>query len=199
MIRRTVRRLFQFPPGSGGGAINPFADLMKPPPGQENNSGRFDGNFSANPFMDQGMLTQMRDSMRRSMTPEMQANVQRMMSDMTQGNANFPKMGVMAFGVGENERGKKVARGAKIEFDPNTGKISKDFQEHQLDPDDLQLPKETVETYETENCTEVQFEEDREKIAGGGGSKPGETLDPSEIEVETIEVEQPSKSSFSKK
>lgn len=192
-MRRSTRRFFQFPPGGsqgGGGAINPFADLMKPPPGQEN-SNRFDGNFSANPFMDQGMLTQMRDSMRRSMTPEMQANVQQMMAEMQQGKGNFPKMGVMAFGVGENERGKKVARGAKIEFDPNTGKISKDFQEHQLDPDDVQLPKETVESYDTANCMEVEFEEDRGKISGSKGK--AESVDPSEIEVETIEVEPPKK------
>lgn len=192
MIRKSARKFFQFPPGgggfnnaggNGGGAINPFADLMKPHAPADDGK-RFDGNFSANPFMDPNMLTQMRDTMRRSMTPEMQANVQQMMSDMQHGKSNFPKMGVMAFGVGENERGKKVARGAKIEFDPATGKMTKDFQEHQLDPDDVQLPKETVENYDTKDCMEVEFEEDRGKISGG----KRETLDPNEIEVETVDV-----------
>jgi hypothetical protein len=72
-------------------------------------------------------------------------------------------MGAMAFGVGENEKGKKVARAAKMTFDPATGEMKKDFVEKQLEPDDVQLPKETVENYDTTNCIEVELEEAPQK------------------------------------
>lgn len=171
-----VNPFANFGGSTGGGAVNPFADLMKP----NSDGNRFDGNFQPNNFLDNDALSGLRSQLQKNLTPEVQQNIQRMMSSMQQGKEHFPTMGVMAFGVGENERGKKVARGAKMEFDPATGKMKTEFAEHQLDPDDIPLPKETVENYDTENCVEVEFAEDTKKVKG-------ESILEHEIEVESID------------
>lgn len=180
---RRARLLCQFSAGSN----NPFAGLMQAPPGGQGGAAgdrRFDGNFQGGgPFaaIDPSALQSMAAQMKRSMTPEVQENLRKMMSGMQQGQQDFGKMGIMAFGVGENEKGKKVARGAKIEFDPATGKISKDFHEHQLDPDDPMLSQSAEsKAAEAAPCTEVQFEEDATPSSGNAA----ETVLESEVEVE---------------
>ena len=77
--------------------------------------------------------------------------------------------GMMAFGVGENEKGKKCARAAKMVFDPASGEMKKEFRETQIEPDDVQLPKEKVENNDTSNCIEVELEE---KPASSEGKHP---------------------------
>lgn len=186
MLRRSIC-MFQF----AGGAKNPFEDLLKPVA----NPNRFDGNFGGNPgILDESLLQNMRSQMQRNLTPELQSSIQNMMASMRSGQMPMPfggggeggKIGVMAFGMGENERGKKVARGAKLEFDPATGKMSTDFQEHQIDPDDPMLPKETVENYDTANCIEVEFDDkNTASSATNSSGSSGATISEMEIEVES--------------
>lgn len=176
-MRSCVRRL-QFGMGSVGGQ-HPFADLMKP----QSNDKRFDGTFQHTAAsLDPMAAAMMQQQLQRALSPEMKDNLQRMMSSMTAGKEGFGTIGVMAFGMGENERGKKVARGAKMEFDPATGKMKTDFHEHQLDPDDPMLPKETVENYDTSNCIEVELDDN---------PAPG-TRKETVLETE-IEIEEPNK------
>lgn len=127
----------------------------------------FDGNFTGgDKFINPTALSDMA-SLRAHITPEMETSVQSMMNSLKSGQGMPAGFGMMAFGVGENERGKKVARAAKVSFDANTGKVEKDFQETQLDPDDLNLPKETVENYDTEGAMEVTFVEDQRHVESG--------------------------------
>nr|CCC94130.1 conserved hypothetical protein [Trypanosoma congolense IL3000] len=120
----------------------------------------FDGNFvGGSRTMDPAMLRDMHQKLSQSLTPDMRESMRAMVDSMQRGDG-MPQMGMMAFGVGENEKGKKVARGAKMMFDPKTGKFSKDFVEQQLEDDDLMLPKETVEDYSTDGAIEVEFEDD---------------------------------------
>ncbi|EAN78469.1 uncharacterized protein TEOVI_000322300 [Trypanosoma equiperdum] len=125
----------------------------------------FDGRFvGGSPTMDPAMLQDMHQKLNQSLTPEVRESMKAMMESIQRGDG-MPQMGMMAFGVGENEKGKKVARGAKLMFDPSTGKLSKDFVEKQLEDDDPVLPKETVGDYNTEGAIEVEFEEDARKEA----------------------------------
>jgi hypothetical protein len=185
MMRRS-RFVMQFP---GGAGHNPFAGLMNAPQGGGGGKNRFDGNFAGSgnfANIDASALQSMASQMQRAMTPEVQESMRQMMSGMSQGNQNFGKMGVMAFGVGENERGKKVARKASIEFDPATGKMKKEFEEHQIDPDDPMISQSAESKAADEApCMEVQFEEDTATIADNkkGGA---ETVLESEVEFESV-------------
>lgn len=122
---------------------------------------RFDGNFMGGPgFIDHNLIANMQQTLQANLTPEMRESMSALLQNaggLT--NEGGMKMGVMAFGMGENERGKKVARAAKMSVDLQTGKMEKDFVEQQVEPDDLNLPKETVESYETEGAMEVEFVE----------------------------------------
>lgn len=186
-MRRSRCLVQQFP--GGGGAHNPFAGLMNTPQRGANSNNRFDGNFQGSgPFanLDPSALQSMADQMKRSMTPEVQETMRNMMSGMSHGNQNFGKMGIMAFGVGENERGKKVARKAKLEFDPATGKIVQDFEEHQIDPDDPMIAQsEESKAAEAAPCMEVEFEADTRIISEGLKKKrEAEVVLESEVELE---------------
>ncbi|RNF24674.1 uncharacterized protein Tco025E_02433 [Trypanosoma conorhini] len=161
----TPTRLRQHQPGGGGlSNIDDFAKILSQAkansPGNGSSSDFFNGRFEGgSATMDPSMLQNMHRTLNQSLTPEMQDSMRAMMEGLKRGDG-IPQMGVMAFGVGENERGKKVARGAKLTFDPNTGRVSKDFVESQLEEDDPMLPKETVGDYHTEGAIEVEFEED---------------------------------------
>ncbi|KEG14723.1 hypothetical protein DQ04_00331160 [Trypanosoma grayi] len=177
--------------GSAGGVSNieNFAKILSQAKNSssagQSSSDFFDGRFvGGNPVMDPSMLQDMHRTLNQSLTPEMRDSMRSMMEGLRRGDG-LPQMGVMAFGVGENEKGKKVARGAKMAYDPNTGKISKDFVEKQLEDDDPMLPKETVGDYSTEGCVEVEFEEDVKEHA----SKSAETI--SEVEVTIEEAPSP--------
>ena len=152
----------------------------------------FDGRFQAgNGFMDPNSIAQMQNTLRANMTPEMRDSMASMLQSALQGGDGMPdgSVGMMAFGVGENEKGKKVARAAKLSYDLKTGKVNKDFVEEQLEPDDVSLPKETVENYDTEGATEVEFVEDQKQ--GKGTSSSAEPIAEAEIEVETMETKRP--------
>ncbi|KAG8345678.1 hypothetical protein TRVL_03497 [Trypanosoma vivax] len=141
----------------------------------------FDGRFvGGSPTMDPNMLRDMHRSLSQSLTPEMRESMRSMMESMQRGNG-MPQMGMMAFGVGENERGKKVARGAKLTFDPNTGTFSKDFIEKQLEDDDCMLGKGTEDSSPAEEI-EVMFEEDAKQHT----EKGTETILESEVQVEEV-------------
>lgn len=132
-------------------------------------SDKFDGNFmGGSGFLDPSMIKEMQEKVRSTLTPEIRQSMEAMLQGMGAGGDLAPKMGemkmgMMAFGMGENEKGKKVARAAKMSMDLRTGKMEKDFVEQQVEPDDLSLPKETVEKYETEGAIEVEFVEDQKK------------------------------------
>ncbi|CUI15292.1 Hypothetical protein, putative [Bodo saltans] len=183
---RRSRCLVQF---AGGAGHNPFAGLMNSPQGGSSSNNRFDGNFMGGgnfANLDGSALQAMASQMQRAMTPEVQESMRQMMSGMTQGSQNFGKMGVMAFGVGENERGKKVARKASLEFDPATGKVKQDFEEHQIDPDDPMIAQSAESKAADEApCMEVQFEEETATI-GAGKKKSSETVLESEVELESV-------------
>eukprot|EP00796_Vickermania_ingenoplastis_P004159 gene4159-3000_t len=138
-----------------------FASLLSQQIKPMQSGDRFDGNFCGSPgFLDTSLLANMQQTLRANMTPEMKESMEALLqgSDLTNGSGM--KMGVMAFGMGENERGKKVARAAKMSVDLETGKMEKDFVEQQMEPDDVSLPKDTVESYDTEGAMEVEFVED---------------------------------------
>lgn len=139
---------------------------------------RFDGKFSGGPgFLDASLIANMQRTMQANLTPEMKESmsslfqqhslsngdgVESLLNNLRSG-AGGMKMGMMAFGMGENEKGKKVARAAKMSVDLQTGKLEKDFVEKQVEPDDVALPKETVESYETDGAIEVEFVSDDKK------------------------------------
>ncbi|KAG5468938.1 hypothetical protein LSCM4_02331 [Leishmania orientalis] len=126
----------------------------------------FNGRFQpGSGFIDPQSISQMQSALRANMTPEMRDSMASMLKSALQDANGMPggSVGMMAFGMGENEKGKKVARAAKLSYDLKTGKVIKDFVEEQLEPDDLSLPRETVEDYSTESALEVEFVEDHEK------------------------------------
>lgn len=139
---------------------------------------RFDGNFTGGPgFLDPSFIANMQKTVQANLTPEMKesiaslvqqhsmssgAGLESLMNNLSSAEGGM-KMGVMAFGMGENERGKKVVRAGKMSVDVQTGKIEKDFMEKQVEPDDVALPRETVESYETDNAIEVEFLNDEKK------------------------------------
>lgn len=141
---------------------------------------RFDGNFRGGPgFLDHNLIANMQKTMQANLTPEMKESISALFQQQPMPGGNGlesllnnlstatggggMKMGVMAFGMGENEKGKKVARAAKMSVDLQTGKLEKNFVEKQVEPDDVALPKETVESYETEGAIEVEFVDDNKK------------------------------------
>lgn len=167
---------FKFPPGFGG-----MMPGMVPPgmgAGGRNsgagNTGNFMGtgngndlsNATGNPFLGGGqgrgfspdMARMVEQQLRKSMPSEVQEAMRNAMADRMKGGGQGGKIGMMAFGEGVNEKGKRVARGAKMEFDMSTGKMTKDFHEKQLDPDDPQLPRETVGNYDTTGAIEVDVD-----------------------------------------
>ncbi|KAF8291618.1 hypothetical protein TcYC6_0124410 [Trypanosoma cruzi] len=170
--------------GSGVSNIDDFAKILsqaqKNSPGCGCSSDFFNGRFAGgSATIDPSMLQDMHRTLNQSLSPEVRDSMRAMMEGLKRGDG-LPQMGVMAFGVGENERGKKVARGAKLAFDPNTGKVSKDFVEKQLEEDDPMLPKETVGDYHTEGAIEVEFEEDAKRHA----SAAAETISEAEVVLE---------------
>jgi hypothetical protein len=149
----------------------------------------FDGRFQpGSGFIDPYSIAQMQNTLKTNLTPEMRDSMASMLQSALQGSDGMPgaSLGMMAFGVGENEKGKKVARAAKLSYDLKTGKVNKDFMEEQLEPDDVSLPKETVENYDTEGATEVEFVEDEKHVRGAGVA--AEPIPEAEIEVETVET-----------
>ncbi|GET91761.1 hypothetical protein, conserved [Leishmania tarentolae] len=145
----------------------------------------FNGHFeSGSGFIDHRNISQMQNTLRANMTPEMRESMASMLEAALKGGDGIPgcSVGMMAFGMGENEKGKKVARAAKVYCDLKTGKVDKDFVEEQLEPDDISLPKETVEDYSTEGALEVEFVEDQKKVDAGAGK--AEAISAAEIEVE---------------
>lgn len=126
-------------------------------------SGRFEPGSG---FMDAQGIAQMQNTLRANMTPEMRDSMASMLQSALQGGDGMPggSVGMMAFGMGENEKGKKVARAAKLSYDLKTGKVNKDFVEEQLEPDDVSLPKETVDDYSTDGAVEVEFVEDQKRL-----------------------------------
>lgn len=185
-MRRCLARRF-VPGGSSGGfntsgtdgrkaADDAFNSLLsKAPLAYNKGTDRYDGDYTAlrGQGMDPAMLRKVEDIM--SMIPNHIRSDLR--SQMASGAG--PKMGMMAFGLGENEKGKKVARAAAMVRDPVTGEVKREFVEQQLEPDDPLLPREPVGNYDTSGAVEVEFEEDRKKIQ------------PNEIEVETQDVTPP--------
>eukprot|EP00744_Colponema_vietnamica_P023467 GILI01033958.1.p1 GENE.GILI01033958.1~~GILI01033958.1.p1 ORF type:complete len:205 (+),score=74.13 GILI01033958.1:73-687(+) len=152
----------------GGGAVNPFASGGAP-------SSSVSPALRGEEFIDMGSLMQMRDKFQQAFTPEMRQQVQSTLQGM--GNGGMPGgMGMMAFGIGQNENGKRVAKAAKVMVD-NNGNVTKEYKEQQLDPDDM-LPKHdrTDASTNYDDATEVQFEE--------GGSKSSSTENISAMEVE---------------
>lgn len=87
--------------------------------------------------------------------------------------------GMMAFGVGQDERGKRVARGATM-MRNSDGTVTRDFMEQQLDPDDPMLPKEAVDRYDTSDAIEVELEEQQPS------SSIAKPLEEFEVEIETV-------------
>lgn len=126
---------------------------------------RFDGKFEGGSgFLDPSIINQMQETLNSGLTSEMKESMAALFQNAgTSGLANPDqlgemKMGMMAFGMGENEKGKKVMRGAKLAVDLRSGKVEKDFVEQQVEEDDVSLPKHTVENYDTEGAIEVEFE-----------------------------------------
>ncbi|EPY34707.1 hypothetical protein STCU_01395 [Strigomonas culicis] len=144
----------------------------------------FNGNFQSDQFFDTSVLSNMQQTLQASLTPEMRDSMASMMHSALQRGDGMPggQMGMMAFGMGENEKGKKVARGATLSYDLKTGKVNKDFMEQQLEDDDPCLPKETVGDYSTEGAMEVEFVEDQRQLHG---AEHTETVLPEDIEVES--------------
>lgn len=166
-----------------------FSDILakarSPTPSQSGAQDFFDGHFQpGSGFMEPMNVAQMQNTLRANMTPEMRDSMSSMLKSALQGGDGMPggTVGMMAFGMGENEKGKKVARAAKLSYDLKTGKVSKDFTEEQLEPDDVSLPKETVGDYSTDGATEVEFVEDQKRVGGSG------TIAEAEIEVETTDA-----------
>ncbi|CCW63042.1 unnamed protein product [Phytomonas sp. EM1] len=153
------------------------------------NSNMFDGNFKGGDgLIDPSQLAGMHSVLRANMSPEMQDSMKSLMDSISKGDGMPQGFGVMAFGLGENEKGKKVARAARMMYDTKNGKLDKDFMEQQLEPDDVSLPKETVEDYNTEGAIDVEFVEDQKRFE----TKPVEPISEAEISIES-ESESPEK------
>jgi hypothetical protein len=147
------------PPGVG--QMDPAVSTLFHQKMQESTQALKSGQFSAS--MIQNLMGQDLPGGGGQMTEMLMRN----MSNLAKVGGGASGMGMMAFGMGENEKGKKVARAAKMVYDPATGQMKKDFVEQQLEPDDVQLPKETVENYDTSNCIEVELEEAPPKQVSG--------------------------------
>ncbi|KAG5494984.1 hypothetical protein JKF63_02036 [Porcisia hertigi] len=146
----------------------------------------FNGRFPAGSgYIDPKSVLEMQKTLRANMTPEMRDSMASMLQSALQGGDGMPggSVGMMAFGMGENEKGKKVARAAKLSYDLKTGKINKDFVEEQLEPDDISLPKEPAENYSSDDALEVEFVECQGKSGACTGNV--ETISSTEVEVET--------------
>ncbi|KAK7197268.1 hypothetical protein NESM_000673300 [Novymonas esmeraldas] len=173
-----------------------FSDILakaRPPgssPGQSGMPEFFNGRFQpGSGFMDPTSIAHMQNTLRANMTPEMRDSMASMMQSALQGGDGMPggSVGMMAFGMGENEKGKKVARAAKLSYDLKTGKVNKDFVEEQLEPDDVSLPKDTVGDYNTDGALEVEFVEDQKHV-DGGGDRRAETISMADVEVESTNI-----------
>lgn len=175
---------------AGGGILNPLtgsafdsgasssadmASMMK----QAASSGR---PFPSSSFIDPSNFSEMQKVFERSVSPEMREQIRGAMMNKS-GNMS----GMMAFGMTENEKGKRVMKASAVMRDEFGNLVHNEHMEHQLDPDDVELPKETVGNYDTDGSIEVEFEEDAKKIDGRG-----EHITETEIEVETVEAEIPS-------
>jgi hypothetical protein len=198
MLKRSVRRLQQGFPGGGGfgNMLQQMQNQGGPRPGGA--GGGMPGGMGGMP--DPAMMQQMQAQM--SMMAggggtgnDMQARMRDMMQNMG-GGGEGGKIGVMAFGHGENEKGKKVARGAKIMMDMKTGKIESDFTEEQLEPDDMLLPKETVGDYTTDGAIEVDITEGTLPRHESTATSAKSTPVVEHVEVERVTAE-PVKSSSS--
>ena len=179
VFRISIRRLNGGFPGMPGGGLGNLMQTISQRQQQRDEgggaAGSTGGGFSPpNRFNPQAMA-QFKDAIAKSMTPDLQAQMQQRMSQMMQGGmgdgAGGGKIGIMMMGVGENERGKKVARAAKMEIDPKTGKISKDFVEKQLDPDDVMLPKSATQNYDSSDATEIEIPSELLEEQEGGASR----------------------------
>lgn len=176
--------------GCGAGAADPyrqFSDILssRSPHGAAD---IFDGKFmGGSGVIDPSAIAQMQRMLQANITPEMRDSMAKMMRSNLQGDGGGgdASMGMMAFGLGENEKGKKVARAAKLSYDLKTGKVSKDFMEQQLDPDDVSLPKDTVGNYDTDGAVEVEFVEATQELHGKSVSRPTESIAEAEVVIET--------------
>ena len=155
MIRRTLRVAQAF----GGGDLGNMLQQMQ----QQGSGGRGGGQQPQGGGCGPGgcgaptpeMMQQLQAQMGNMMSG---GNMNEMMKNMG-GQGGGAKVGMMAFGQGENERGKRVNRAAKMVFDTETGKMETDFHEEQIDPDDPMLGKETVGNYDTDGAIEVDIVE----------------------------------------
>ena len=160
----------------GGGALNPFGGGTCSVP---------TGSLRGDEFIDMSRLQMMQQQMQQSFTPEMRQAVSDTISGLRSGNGPQGGMGMMAFGVGENENGKRVAKAAKVFVDTD-GNVTKEYKEHQIDPDDM-LPKHDkadANTYNYEDATEVRFEEDGGSSSASASGRQAETISEMEVEFE---------------
>eukprot|EP00672_Neobodo_designis_P020929 CAMPEP_0174829096 /NCGR_PEP_ID=MMETSP1114-20130205/1728_1 /TAXON_ID=312471 /ORGANISM="Neobodo designis, Strain CCAP 1951/1" /LENGTH=185 /DNA_ID=CAMNT_0016062839 /DNA_START=41 /DNA_END=594 /DNA_ORIENTATION=- len=184
MLRRTARRLQGFP---GGGNFGNMLQQM-----QQQGGGQRPGGAGCGPGGCGAPTPEMMQQLQAQMGQMMQGgNMGDLMKNMG-GGSGGPKIGMMAFGQGENERGKRVNRAAKMVFDTETGKMETDFHEEQIDPDDPMLPKETVENYDTEGAIEVDIVEGelpkhQATEATATPVKEAEIIE--EVEVERVDAE----------
>ncbi|CCW66132.1 unnamed protein product [Phytomonas sp. Hart1] len=145
-------------------------------------SNMFDGNFKGGDgLIDPSQLADMHSVLSANMSPEMQDSMKSFMDSIRTGDGLPQGFGVMAFGLDENEKGKKVARAARMMYDTKSGKVEKDFIEQQLEPDDMSLPKDTVGDYSTEGALDTEFVEDQNTIE----TKPVEPISEAEISIES--------------
>lgn len=140
--------------------------------GQQAGAGsQFDGQFcGGDGMLDGSAIANMQKTLRASMTPEMMESMRNaVMQNGPQGLSDMEgggMMGMMAFGMGENEKGKRVARAAKMTMNMKTGKMEHDFREEQLDPDDECLPKQEAQVPPVGEVTEVEFVDESSKRVG---------------------------------
>jgi hypothetical protein len=103
-----------------------------------------------------------------AMPPELAAQLTSALSQAMSGAG--PGIGMMVMGVGENERGKRVAKAASVEFDADGRVLSRDYHESQLDPDDPMLAT-TREPVDDSDVIEVTLEDcEPAAIAASGDS-----------------------------
>ena len=83
------------------------------------------------------MLSQMGNKNMDGTCPINPAQMQDMLNKaISSQSTDGPAMGMMAFGYGVNEKGKKVARAGKVSYNAHTGIAEKDFIEKQIEEDD---------------------------------------------------------------
>jgi hypothetical protein len=176
MFRRVARRLQLSPTdfgGAAGSSANQFTQMMQQAQMAQDKGGCGPCGGDMSP-PNGNMMEMLQKQMQNSPMGggRMPAHLKNAMANMSSG-AGGGKMGMAMMGDTVDERGKKVRRAVKMEVDMATGKMSVDKAEKQLDPDDVQLPKETVGDYTTEGATEVQFEEDVKFVQGGDAKLGG--------------------------